>query len=221
MNHKVVGLFAQPVTKIDSIDITGITEFFDSTIKKNADLDEVDQNGYPTHCAYPDNNLIHYHNRQNVFKIYKELENLEDQLTSAASFVYQKVLNYDSGMRITNAWFNECGVGGYQHHHNHSNCVMAGTLYLRTGSDTIIQFEKNTSTSDVTNTIIDNSNLDRENEYGYTFHYEMVSLPVNDRDCLFWPAYLKHGYPPSQTDGRLSLSFNLIPNKLTSMYLIQ
>ena len=220
IDHKVVGLFAQPLTKVESIDISGIADFFDSTIKKNADLNEVDKNGYPIHCTYPNNNLIHYHNRQNVFKIYDELKDLEDQIINASNFVYQKVLNYDSEMRITNAWFNECGSGGFQYPHNHSNCVIAGTLYLRTGSDTIIQFEKNTPTSDVTNTIIDNSNLDKENEFGYTFHYETVSLPVNDGECLFWNAYLKHGYPPSQTDGRLSLSFNLMPQKLSSMYLI-
>lgn len=221
MKHNVVGLFSQPVTKVEIDNVEKIASFFDDVIKKSADLDEVDSQGYPTHASYPDNKLIHYHNRQNVFDLYDELKPLGQKILEASNFVYQDVLNYDSEMRFTNAWFNEADSGGYQYHHNHSNCVLAGTLYIRTGMDTVLQFQKNTQTSDVTNTIIDNSNLERENRFGYNFHYEVVSLPVTEGDCLFWPAYMKHGYPPNKTDGRLSLSFNLIPQKLSSMYLIK
>ena len=209
MKHKCFALFPQPLTCIENVDIEGVGEFFDEVVKKNETPEKDPTLSGPKH----------YHNDRNVLEMYSELHPLRDRIVEAASFAYRDVMNFSDGVRLTNAWFNECPKGHWQKTHNHANCTLSGTLYLRTGEDSKIEFFNMFSQSnDLMPCILDHPDGDRENEFGYQFHANMVTIPVKNGDCLFWPSYLNHGYPANQTEGRLSLSFNFLPVSLNSLY---
>ena len=209
MNHQTVGLFAQPVTRVD-LEVDGVANFFDTVIKGSGGESNQDR-------GHGDQGLVHYHNAQNVFKVYDELTELGDRITEAANFVYTEVMNFQSDLFITNAWFNECSVGSSQFMHTHGNSVLSGTLYLRTDENTDIQFQR-PGASQVQNTLDDNPDTDRDNKYGYNFHFPACTFNVENGVCLFWPSYMKHGYQNNQTPNRLSLSFNLMPKSFNNLY---
>ena len=210
MNHQTIGLFAQPVTRVD-LDIDGVAKFFDTVVRNNGGDRTNEKHGFG------DQGLMHYHNAENVFTVYDELSDLKDQILNAANFVYTEVMNHKSDLFITNAWFNECSVGSSQFMHNHCNSVLSGTLYLRTDENTYIQFQRPGS-SEVQNILEDSPDTDRDNKYGYNFHFQHCNFNVKNGVCLFWPSYMKHGYQNNQTPNRLSLSFNLMPKSFNSVY---
>jgi len=100
----------------------GVTSFFDTVIKPSQGRRNSD--GTENYRAA----LLHYHNDQNVFEIYEELKDLGERILTAANFVYQDVMNHDTELRITNAWFNECEAGGRQLMHNHCNSVLMSSF---------------------------------------------------------------------------------------------
>lgn len=220
MKHQVLGLFAQPLSRVD-IDTTGVVEFFEEKIKPT--IKPMINEGNGNHHG-----LKHYHCNSpkegwpgsvtNVFNAYPELKWLEDSIVKAANFAYQNICNYSEELHITDAWFNECDIGSGQFWHNHCNSVFSGTLYLRTDEHTEIEFQSPFGTSDYANTLLNTPNLNKENEFGYNFHFEYCGVPVSDGACLFWPSYIKHGYQNNQTPNRLSLSFNLMPNNFNCLY---
>jgi uncharacterized protein (TIGR02466 family) len=210
MNHKTVGLFAQPVTRID-LDVNGVANFFDTVVKSSGGETNQDR-------GFGDTGLVHYHNETNVFKLYDELKDLGNEILDAANFVYQDVMNHTSKLFFTNAWFNECSVGSSQFMHTHGNSVLSGTLYIRTDENTNIQFQTPFGASEVSNTLEDTPDTDRRNKFGYVYHFHHCNFNVRDGVCLFWPSYMKHGYHNNQTPNRLSLSFNLMPESFNSMY---
>ena len=210
MNHQTIGLFASPVTRID-MEIDGVAKFFDTVIKVNGGESNQDR-------GFGDTGLVHYHNTENVFKVYNELKDLGDRIIDAANFVYTQVMNHKSDLFITNAWFNECSVGSSQFMHTHSNSVLSGTLYLRTDENTYIQFQSPFGTNDFSNCLDDNPDTFRENKFGYHYHFHHCNMVVENGVCLFWPSYMKHGYHNNQTPNRLSLSFNLMPKSFNNLY---
>lgn len=211
MKHQTFPLFALPLTRID-IECDGTVEFFDSVVKPSKGRSNTDgTTGYRTP-------LIHYHNDQNVFEIYGELKDLGDRILKAANFVYHEVMNHDTELRISNAWFNECGAGGRQYMHNHCNSTISGTLYLRTDEKSYIQFHSPYGMNDFGNLLLDEPNINRPNRFGYSNHFKIVTYKVEAGACLFWPAHLRHGYDENRTPGRLSLSFNLLPTTFNCVY---
>lgn len=210
MNHQTIGLFASPVTRVD-LEVNGVAKFFDTVVRDNSGKTNKDG-------GYGDTGLVHYHNNENVFVVYDELAELGDRIIDAANFVYQDVMNYDGRLTITNAWFNECSVGSSQFMHTHCNSVLSGTLYLRTDENTNIQFQSPLGMSEIANTLSDYPNMNKENKYGYNFHFQHCTFNVGNGVCLFWPSYMKHGYQNNQTPNRLSLSFNMMPESFNCMY---
>ena len=209
MNHQTIGLFAQPVTRVD-LEVDGVANFFDTVIKGSGGESNKDR-------GHGDQGLVHYHNAQNVFKVYDELAELGDRITEAANFVYTEVMNHKSDLFITNAWFNECSVGSSQFLHTHGNSVLSGTLYIRTDENTNIQFQR-PGASEVSFVLSDEPDMEKDNKYGYNFHWHTCTFDVKEGVCLFWPSYMKHGYQNNQTPNRLSLSFNMMPKSFNSMY---
>lgn len=211
MKHATTPLFALPMTNI-RLECAGTAEFFDSRVKPQQGKRNTDgTDGYGTP-------LVHYHNDRNVFEIYSELEDLGRRILEAANFVYRDVMNHDSELRITNAWFNECDVGGRQYMHNHCNSVLSGTLYLRTDENSHIQFQSPYGLNDFGNLLLDEPNIYRPNKFGYASHLKLLAFKVDTGDCLFWPSHLRHGYAENRTPRRLSLSFNCLPKTFNCVY---
>lgn len=212
MKHQIANLFCQPVVAV-RVNVNGVAEFFDKVIKPKFPNQELN--------TFSQQNLANYHNEENIFEIYDELKPLEIELLNASNFVYQKVLNYDEDLKITNAWINECSIGGFQDIHNHCNSILSGTVYLRTDVNTHIVFANQHCSSNIVPHILNNANQERENEYGYYYHRTSATFNVTNGDCMIWPSQLPHFYRNNQTPGRLSLSFNLFPTKLNCVYQIQ
>lgn len=212
MEHEAVSLFPQPLIKVN-IDIDGVAKFFDEKIRGNKET--FNNSNYGLNMG-----LRHFHNDENVFDIYSELEPLRKSILNSANYTYQKILNHTSTLKFTNAWFNECDVGSEQVIHNHCNSIISGTLYLRTDENTCIQFFSPFKSTDFVASLVDEPSQENFNRFGYVFHHDVTSINVSDGVCLFWGSHIKHGYPPNKTPGRLSLSFNLIPSVFNCTYKI-
>jgi uncharacterized protein (TIGR02466 family) len=211
MKHHTLPLFALPVTRVD-LEYGGIAEFFDKVIKPKQGKSNTD--GISGH----ETRLTHFHNDRNVFEIYDELKELGDRILKAANFVYHDVMNQDSELRVTNAWFSECAIGGGQFMHNHCNSALSGTLYLRTGEQSHLKFQSPYGLNDFGNLLLDEANTKRPNIFGYGYQFKAIRYKVVSGACLFWPSHLRHGYAQNNTAGRLALSFNFLPTTFNCVY---
>lgn len=209
MQWQAAALFATPVFKLAMNDADRAKSFFDDQIRDQPLDTARDKQGA----------LTHFHSRSNVFEVYKELAWLGEQLEKAGNLVYRDLMNYKKSgpMRITNAWFNLCGVGGNQPTHNHVNCLLCGTFYLHADAETKIIFHHPQKNPSYHAELFDSPD-DSDNAHGLRFHLRESQIDVKTGDCLFWPSALKHGYSNNKTPNRLSLSFNMMPEKLNVDY---
>lgn len=202
MQWQSLNLFPSPVIKIP------INEFEKA---KGYFYEHIYQGG--------DSSLSHYFSGDNVFKRHPDLTDVAQAIEQAGSFAYQQLLNYkqSGAMKITGAWLNLCQQGGAQMKHSHANSLLSGTLYLNTDENSEITFYHPLSTDSMHAELHDEPDLSH-NEFGLKYHYREVSVAVRQGDCLFWPSQLRHGYTNNRTQDRLSLSFNLMPSHLNSVY---
>ena len=203
MQWHSLNLFAYPLIKIPMKSYPTAARFFNQKLRQTGD-----------------NNVIsHYHSRQNVFEIYEELAEVGAEIQQAGSFAYKQLLNHQKSgdMRINGAWFNLCQPGGDQMKHSHGNCLLSGTLYLNTDEHSEITFYHPLS-ADAFHAELNDEPCQSNNAFGLNYHVREVSVAVSAGDCLFWPPQLKHGYKANKTPDRLSLSFNLMPHHLNSIY---
>ncbi len=207
------GLFATPLIRISINDIEWVKDFFYQNIHSNEETATKNSNNATVA------KLKHYHSFENVFTLYDGLEPLRKKIEEAGTFAYQSLLNYThSGpMKITNAWFNLCNVGGSQIKHSHANNLLSGTLYLHTDQHSNIEFYHPLTTDSLHAELYDEPDYS-PNDYGLKYHLREIKIPVNTGDCLFWPSQLRHGYKNNLTPQRLSLSFNMMPSQLNTTY---
>jgi len=207
MKWEAAELFSTPVIKVTMTNMEALVHFFHETVKGQTNIR--DQQG----------GLSHYHSRSNVLKHYPELSDLKNRIEKAGSFVYQDLFNFqDSGqLYTTNAWFNLCELGASQPAHNHTNSLLCGTLYLTADDHSELRFYHPQNNASYHAELFD-SPSSKPNSHGLRFHRREAKIPVRSGDCLFWPAWLKHGYQNNQTPDRLSLSFNMMPDKLNVDY---
>lgn len=203
MNWKSLGLFATPLINIQLENAEKAKAFFYEKIHKNTG----------------NHKLVHFHSAQNVFDIYPELSWLKRDIENAANFAYQELLNYKhSGpMQITSAWFNLCDVGGNQIKHSHANNLLSGTFYLNADENSELEFYHPLSGDSLHPELYDEP-AQSANNFGLKYHFREVNVAVKTGDCLFWPSQLRHGYKNNKTPQRLTLSFNLMPEKLNTTY---
>lgn len=212
MEWQAAPLFATPVFKIPIPGTEGALSVFETRVKETEIPGIIDQQGV----------LSHFYSRGNVFDEFAELRDLGQMLIEAGDFVYRELMNYTKSgpLKITNAWFNLCEIGGAQPMHAHVNCLLCGTLYLRADDNTKLYFENPQSIPSHHAEMFDMPD-DAANRHGLKFHQQQAQFPVQSGDCLFWPARLRHGYSANKTPGRLSLSFNMMPERLNVDYKFQ
>ncbi len=209
MQWEAASLFATPVFKFSMGDMQNLVKFFHETIKNDVG-DERDAQGA----------LSHYFSRFNVFEKYAEFSSLQSKLSQMGGFVYRDLMHYQKSgdLYFTNAWLNLCEIGGSQPAHNHVNCLLCGTLYLHADENTHLNFYHPLNNSSFHSELYDRAADDVPNAHGLKFHRREAKISVKSGDCLFWPSWLKHGYSDNKTAGRLSLSFNMMPDKLNVDY---
>ena len=209
MQWEAAELFATPVFKFSMGDMVKLENFFHSSVKDMAGQDRDSQG-----------QLSHYFSRHNVFDKYETLKPLHSQISQMADFVYRDLMHYKKSghLYFTNAWFNLCEMGGHQPAHNHVNCLLCGTLYIKADDNTHLNFFHPLNNSSFHSELYDRAADDRPNDQGLKFHRREAKISVKSGDCLFWPSWLKHGYTDNKTPQRLSLSFNMMPDKLNVDY---
>lgn len=210
------GLFSQPLVQIKlDLDTNKIIKYYNQIIKPNKSKENINPlNQYLSHFGDGQDGK-----GETLFVAYPDLKYIKDIITEAGNKVYVDVLNYDGEVEITNCWLNVAEVGASQPFHNHGNSVISGTFYVKTDENSNLTFQSPfTQSSNFNNTII-NYPSKKENDK-YSFHYTYLNIPVNEGDCLFWNSYLNHGYFNNKTQGRMSISFNMIPKKLRHFYTI-
>jgi len=207
MQWEAAELFATPVIKVKMPNMDVLTQFFHETVKGQTDIRD-EQGG-----------LSHYYSRSNVLQHYPALTDLKNRIEKTGSFVYQELFNFrESGRLYTaNAWFNLCDIGASQPAHNHTNSLLCGTLYLNADENSALRFYHPQNNASFHAELYDSPSSEA-NAHGLRFHRREAKIPVRSGDCLFWPAWLKHGYSNNQTPDRLSLSFNMMPERLNVDY---
>lgn len=212
MNIDTTALFAIPVSRFTiSTNVESIVTFFNQKIKNNKTVDTI---------TYHDKNLINYHNAENIFELYSELDTLKKELLKTCNFIYKHIMNHHKSgdLYFTNSWFNLCQIDGSQRLHTHANCVLCGTLYLNVDEKSNLCFQSPFHRTGTACILADDPDSETPNEYGFNFHQNLITTKLKTGDCFIWPSYLDHGYFDNQTPNRLSLSFNLMPSKLNHIY---
>ncbi len=207
---KALSLFALPVIAVEMGDVSAVRDFFNARIRDQTD---------PKVRKQTSGLITHYHSGANVFEIYPELKAIGARVEEAGTHVYREILNYKKSgpMRAKGAWFNVCDVGGVQPRHNHANCLLSGTLYLNADERTTIRFHSPSSVF-ATHAELHDQPDEAPNPHGFMFHYQHANVSVKNGDCLFWPPQMLHSYDDNKTPDRLTLSFNLLPEYLNSIY---
>jgi len=205
----ITDLFPQPLVKMD-IDHHVAVSVFKNIVKRKAGFQDIIR-------TY---GLTNYYNAKNVFELFSELQPVHDEIVNKANYIYQEIYNVDNELRVTNAWYNECELGSAQIFHNHCNSVLSGTLYLKTDSNTCIQFRSPYSALPAMHNQIRDKVSKKPNRKGHGYHQNYHTVFIRDGHCLFWPSFMMHGYPDNQTPNRLSLSFNMMPKQVNGIYKI-
>lgn len=110
----------------------------------------------------------------------------------------------DGKPKITQSWLNRSTVGQQHHRHKHPNSVWSGVLYIEVGESDKIMFHN-------------------ENGMDGSFQFEVLDfnqhnspswwIPVNRGELLIFPSQLSHSVPPTESEERISLSFNTFPTE--------
>ena len=209
-SYDITDLFPQPLVKMD-IDHHAAVSVFDNIVKNNTpEADILRKPDEPTN----------YYNTKNVFRLFSELQPMHDQIIEKANYVYKDILNYNNTLRMTNAWFNECQVGGYQFMHNHCNSIISGTVYLRADRQTNIQFRSPFAEAPTITNHIKDEQSKYPNKNGHNYHQKLHTVFIREGHVLFWPSFMIHGYQNNRTPNRLSISFNLLPQQVNTTYQI-
>lgn len=215
--HKVVIMFPIPLISL-KVGVEGIYDFFNKEIRHRDDKITRDNEH--------NKNLTHWYNDSNVLYEYKELATLREEIEAGANFAYKDVLNYKKSgdMKVVQSWFNLAQVGATQFPHNHVNSVMSGTLYINVDDNSYLSFFSpyiDQYGGVTVKNVLEDMPSEEENALDYHFHKNILGYRVKEGDCLYWSSFLRHGYSENRTPNRLTLSFNLIPEKFNFLYNIK
>ncbi|MFM9052275.1 MAG: putative 2OG-Fe(II) oxygenase [Bacteroidota bacterium] len=135
-----------------------------------------------------------------------------EELSDLAAFCTESVrsvMRYAYGasndvlVRITQSWLTHTQIGGYHHMHHHPNSLLSGVLYIKTSKGDGINFIKV-------------ANGDASFRYRLleqtVFNCDSERAEATEGTLLVFPSSVWHTVYRSNTDGRISLSFNTFMN---------
>ena len=107
---------------------------------------------------------------------------------------------------ITQCWINDCSKGGFQKPHNHMNSVISGTYFVN-------------CTPEIHAPLIFNKpNIEGTPYLSLGIRERFAHIEPCDGTLLLWESHIHHGYHSNNTDKRISISFNVIPETIPGMY---
>jgi len=143
----------------------------------------------------------------------------EDQFTDLRNWIIECATKfaddcgYDikDGFFVTDSWINICSAGGSQKFHNHANSLVSGTYYVNIEPEkhAPIQFKKNSINSSEQTMLY----LKKVKQTPYCSDAAIMPLPG---ELFLWESNISHGYDYNKEDGRISISFNILPKVMWS-----
>jgi uncharacterized protein (TIGR02466 family) len=122
--------------------------------------------------------------------------------------VFNKTINnlYQNKLEIINHWININGPKSFNVLHDHPMCDLSGVFYISVPEDSGYIYFQNphcfTGHAEITSYTMEASKQTQQ-------HMEKFIKPIEGL-LLIFPAYLKHGVLPNQSDkDRISVSFNI------------
>jgi uncharacterized protein (TIGR02466 family) len=108
---------------------------------------------------------------------------------------------------ITQCWINDCSKGGSQSPHNHMNSLISGTYFVNCTPEIHAPLIFNKPNIEGTPYLSLGSIRER-----------FAHIEPCDGTLLLWESHINHGYHSNDTDKRISISFNVIPETIPGMY---
>ena len=114
-------------------------------------------------------------------------------------------------LQIMSSWLNWAEVGAGQPPHTHENSWISGTYYACfEEGHAPIRFWRPGALSQANRPYF---SLDKTGQ-STVFSSDEIAIAPAPGTLLLWPSHLLHGHSGNSLDGRLSLSFNLMPLQL-------
>lgn len=116
-----------------------------------------------------------------------------------------QVMQVDDGeATFTQSWLNLSKKGQWHHAHKHPNSIWSAVLYVVVGDGDRIMFHKH----DYINGSFQLAEIEW-NQYNSRTWW----LPVHQGELIVFPSQLTHSVPPTESEERISLSFNTFATK--------
>lgn len=114
-------------------------------------------------------------------------------------------------LQIISSWLNWAEVGAGQPPHSHENSWISGTYYVCfEQGHAPIRFWRPSAHSQANRPYFSLI----QTEQATAFSSDEIAIAPAPGTLLLWPSHLLHGHSGNNLDGRLSLSFNLMPTQL-------
>ena len=174
-------------------------------------IDKYKNNREYTVQNYNSVHLTHYFDQEDLVSSlldYPGFETFNSWIKRCSIDYIHNILGCNCGdIIITQCWMNDCSKGGCQKPHSHANSLISGTYFVNFISEmhAPLTFDKNVSINPVPYLHLDGGP-------------RVAHIKPYEGNLLLWESHNQHAYHSNNTDKRISISFNVIPETLPGLY---
>jgi uncharacterized protein (TIGR02466 family) len=175
--------------------------------QNNSEYSIQSHNGYLTHYFDPIISI------NSSLLDYPGFETFNSWIKRCSIDYINNILGCDCGdIIITQCWINDCSKGGSQTPHTHKNSLISGTYFVNfiPAMHAPLTFIKPT--------MVGKPYLELERNNRTCSNVDYFSVKPYEGNLLLWESHIGHAYHSNNTDKRISISFNVIPETLPGNY---
>lgn len=201
---KVVGKYKMPVNGVDDV-----KQKCFSVLENYSNETHIKTNGESS-------KLIHLFNYADQSLLDTNLfDNFEKWITDCSLDFINLTLGYKCDkIFITDCWLNKCDTDGHQFMHVHSNSYISGTYFVNfiRGKHAHLSFQ---SSDSVPGACV-RPYIELPPSTQTKYNSPGAILDHGEGDLLLWESNMVHGYERNYADDRISISFNVLPEVLST-----